>query len=334
VKERWQRRAADYFELRDPRYEYASRRVASLDRDITPKLRGCNRVVFPLACRCPSSRSWGVYTCRQTWLCSVCRKARARKIAGKVEAALEARVIAEQERARAGAFGFGGFRSDIRIVLVTLTVKHSGDVDADRTRILEGWQNVRKRYHDEWGKFPSVLVWEVTPGTDGLGHVHAHVACVWPWRDYGRIGRWWYAGTHGGRDPGTNNRTSRINFGSGFRTKNQPRNVPKQPTTPRSMARYLAKYLSKGADSSAFSDELTARVSAAFYNQRSIVTSHRFWLPRDLICPCCGVQKTRARGLASEWMDRPFDLPPDDTPDWIIDTWDNLSDWRSTWSKQ
>lgn len=294
-------------------YAYASSRVEALGRDVGPKVRACGSTVFPIACACPASRGWAQMTCRQSWLCDGCRKARARKIAGKVEVALDARVAAEQARADAGAFGFGGWRAKIRIVLVTLTVEHSGDVKADRDRILRGWQNVRKRYHDEWGRFPSVLVWEVTPGTDGKGHVHAHVACVWPHRDWKKIRRWWIAGTHDGRSEYQLKQrgiepTSRINLSCGFRFKNQKRTTPKHEATPRSMARYLAKYISKGADSSEFSSQLTARVSAAFYNQRSIVTSHRFWLPRELKCPCCGQMKTRARGLSEEWFDR--EAPP------------------------
>lgn len=304
-------------------YLYASQRVASLGRDITPKLRGCGRTVFPIACGCTSSRAWGAMTCRQSWLCKACRKARARKIAGKVEVGLDARMAGETTRAQAGAFGFGGWRSTIRIVLITLTVRHTGDVARDRDRVLRGWQNVRKRYHEEWGRFPSVLVWEVTPGDDGLGHVHAHVAVVWPHRDWGKIRRWWMAGTHDGKVPTDNNATSRINFSCGFRFKHQPRNTKKHPATARSMARYLAKYISKGADSSAFTAELTAMVSAAFYGQRSIVPSHGFWVPRDLKCPCCGLIKTKARGLAAEWFDRePPCVPEYDAtapPDELLD---------------
>jgi hypothetical protein len=338
---RWEARARDRFLLASTtsseiaradvlrQYVYASQRVQSLGRDVAPKVKNCSRTIFPVACGCPSSRTWGAITCRQSWLCETCRKARARKIAGKVEAALDARVASEQARADAGAFGFGGWRSKIRIVLVTLTVVHSGDVRADRDRILRGWQNVRKRYHEEWGRFPSVLVWEVTPGTDGKGHVHAHVACVWPHRDWKKIRRWWISGTHDGRSEYQLKQrgiepTSRINLSCGFRFKNQPRNTPKQEATPRSMARYLAKYISKGADSSDFSEQLTARVSACFYNQRSIVTSHRFWLPREVKCPCCGLAKTRARGLADEWLHHePSYLPPefDQTgpPDELLD---------------
>ncbi|HLF23149.1 MAG TPA: hypothetical protein VI565_04435, partial [Burkholderiales bacterium] len=329
-REQWSARAAAQFAIAngpelDPdglpidraaagrRYVYATQRVGSLGRDLSPKLRACGMTVFPIACGCPSSRAWGAMTCRQSWLCKRCRKARARKIAGKVEVALDARMAAETERAQNGAFGFGGWRSTLRIVLVTLTVRHSGDIARDRDRILRGWQNVRKRYHEEWGRFPSVLVWEVTPGDDGLGHVHAHVACVWPHRDWKKIRRWWMAGTHDGKAPTDTNATARINFSCGFRFKNQPRNTKQQPTTARTMARYLAKYISKGADSSAFSSELTAMVSAAFYNQRSIVTSHRFWLPRDLKCPCCGLVKTRARGLVEEWF--AHDPPDVDWPD-------------------
>jgi len=307
-------------------YDYASRRVGALGRDISPKLYGCGKTAFPIACGCSSSRAWGHYSCRQWFLCRACRVLRKRKIAGKVEVALEQRVADERARAAHGAFGYGGFRSKVQIVLVTLSVKHSGDIAGDRARISEGWRNIRKRYHEEWGRFPSVLVWEVTPGDDLLGHVHAHVACVWPWRDWKRIGRWWYSATHDGRDPGAGERTSRINFSMGYREKLQPRNTPKKPASPRSMARYLAKYIGKGVDSSDFDAMLTARVSACFYGQRSIVTSHRFWLPRVKECPCCGQEvrrvATEAEKRMREWWEEPSRVPLWDAnapPDELLD---------------
>lgn len=84
------------------------------------------------------------------------------------------------------------------VTLVTLTVRHTGDLAADRASIYEGWTALRKRlWHVDGGALPYVMAWELTPGSDGLGHVHAHVACVWPFRDLRALDAAWREVTNG-----------------------------------------------------------------------------------------------------------------------------------------
>jgi hypothetical protein len=124
--------------------------------------------------------------------------------------------------------------------------------------------------HEEHGRFPYVGVWEVTRGTDGLGHVHMHVACVWQWRDWGRIREQWMRACP---------ESQRITFVAGRRDG--------KPSTPSSVAKYLGKYLSKGADASSYGPYLRAEVSAAFYNQRTVISSSHFFRRFEKCCRKC-----------------------------------------------
>lgn len=89
-----------------------------------------------------------------------------------------------------------GERPDV--TLVTLTCRHSGSIAADRHTIRKGWERLRAWLYQRDGcALPFVMVWELTPGTDGLGHIHAHVVAVWPWRDLRALDAEWQRATHG-----------------------------------------------------------------------------------------------------------------------------------------
>lgn len=156
------------------------------------------------------------------------------------------------------------------IVLLTMTQQHSGNLTADQEALSEGWRGLYKRMHADYGACPFVGVWEVTPGKDGLGHVHLHVAAVWRYRDWSRVREQWLSACP----------TSR------YITFVRERKDGK-PSTPASVANYLGKYLSKGADLSSFHPRLRAEVSAAFYNKHSVMTSSRFWKRLPKCCAKC-----------------------------------------------
>jgi hypothetical protein len=157
-----------------------------------------------------------------------------------------------------------------KIVLLTITLRHSGDVARDRADLAEGWRAFRKSLWRRWGWFPFVGVWEVTPGTDGDGHVHGHVAVVWPWRDWGEVRELWLAACP---------RSERITFVASRRDGRE--------STPRSVANYLGKYLAKGVQHADMTPQLLARVLAGTYNTRWLFTSRGFWqifVPRCKVC--------------------------------------------------
>jgi len=141
---------------------------------------------------------------------------------------------------------------------------------ADQGALADGWRKLYKRMHDDYGSFPYVGVWEVTRGRDGLGHVHMHVAVVWRYRDWSRIREQWL----------------RACPTSQYLTFVAKRKDGKA-SSPSSVAKYLGKYLSKGADVGGFDARMRAEVSAAFYNQRSVLASVYFWQRVEKCCRKC-----------------------------------------------
>lgn len=98
------------------------------------------------------------------------------------------------------AWRAAGFRRGKRpsLTLVTLTVRHSGSIAQDRKTIQRGWERLRAWLHLVDGRaLPFALAWELTPGRDGLGHVHAHVATLWPFRDLRALDAEWSRATDG-----------------------------------------------------------------------------------------------------------------------------------------
>jgi hypothetical protein len=164
----------------------------------------------------------------------------------------------------------GGRGMKPQIVLVTLTQKHSGDILEDQRALAEGWRKLYKRMNEDYGKFPYVGVWEVTPGKDGLGHVHVHIAVVWRYRDWSRIRTQWMRACP---------TSSYITFVAKRRDG--------KASSAGSAANYLGKYLSKGADVGGFTPHMRAEVSAAFYNQRSVISSLGFWRRQVKCCRQC-----------------------------------------------
>lgn len=243
---------------------YAVARVARLSADMLPRLSWCG--TEPLAIRCGCGYVGARKTCRQWWLCGSCRAKRSPSLAANIRSGLDTALSAAVSEW--GARGGVGMKP--QIVLLTLTQAHSGNLSADQTALATGWRTLYKRMHEEHGAFPYVGVWEVTRGTDGLGHVHMHIACVWRYRDWGRIREQWVRACPS---------SQRITFVAKRRDG--------KASSPSSVSKYLGKYLSKGVDLSGFDGRLRAEVSAAFYNQRSVITSAYFFRRREKCCRKC-----------------------------------------------
>lgn len=154
----------------------------------------------------------------------------------------------------------------LRWTLVTLTAPHSGDLDADRKRIATGWARLRAWLHHRQGSLPYLLCWEITPGSDGTGHVHAHVLTLWPWLDYGDLNRAWSRAVRA--------ESARIDV--------------QRARSHRGAARYVQKYATKGC--AAMGGTVAAGWYRATYGRRWASTSIGWWCGTDnrSECPVCG----------------------------------------------
>jgi hypothetical protein len=263
---------------------YAIGRVVGVDKRIEARVSKCGTQEIPLACHC--GPIVGVERCRQIWFCEVCQQLRAEKMQRSIADGLRAALRAEIDAwAYAGA---RGTRPHIR--LLTLTTRHSGDLQADRRHLELGWRALYKAMHKIWGRFPYVGVWEVTPGTDGLGHVHAHVAVIWGYRDYAEVRELFAAGCD----------RAHLDI--------RPPRKDGKPSTGNGAAKYLGKYMSKGVQGDRFTPELRAEVAVAFYNAHTIFASTKFWRPHVNVCKCCSYAVKRVIVLDDvtfeTWRDR------------------------------
>lgn len=262
VRLRWEAREREP-ELTPSQRAYAGRRARRLAATYASKGATCERGGRAMRCGCGPRVVW--YGCRQHLTCERCRRKRSRKTVARIRNALDAMVA----RAPAGH----------RVVMATLTVRHSGDVAADRRALVEGWKRFRKAYRRRWGAFPFIGVHEVTTGRDAKGHMHAHVLCVWPWRDWSYLHALWTAACP---------QSARINF--------------QALRSARAGAEYVGKYVSKGVDTVDFTPEMRARVLAATYGARWVFTSRGVWVPFAPLCPCCG--QSISRDTVSAWLAR------------------------------
>jgi hypothetical protein len=268
--------------------EWYERRADALARPLEERLRECGLDGVTVACAC-GRRSVKV-RCGQRWLCRDCQKRTYARLRSRLARAMKAHLAAAQ---RARAHGRGQAR---RPVLMTLTTRHSGDLAADRERIGTTWRRTRQWMHKRVGKFVYALVWEVTPGRDALGHVHAHVVTLLPWVDFratiGEVKR-----ASGGE--------CSMDFQSAAKTV-------------RSLVGYLAKYATKGVQVADFSAELAARVLDATYAKRAVSASRAFWLPEPpCACKACGepwrvvaVPPAGRRGATPVWLTHALGGPP------------------------
>lgn len=206
----------------------------------------------------------------------------------------------------------GGRGMEPTIVLLTLTQRHSGDLEADRLELGKGWRRLYKSMRERWGRFPFVRVWETTPGrcttcdgylddlpkrgakrsrfADSADDADAHKArnpcsCATPTPE-GHVHMhvacvWTY------RDWGViaelwKRACPRSEFISIVAKRDDGK-----PSSPSSVTKYLGKYLSKGVNVDSFTPELRADVSAAMYNAHSTDASTGFWLPDNHDCRKC-----------------------------------------------
>lgn len=136
--------------------------------------------------------------------------------------------------------------------MLTLTVRDSGDLRVDRDRIKGGWVRLRAWLQRRIGARPFLLVWEVTDGEHGRGHVHAHVVAVWPWVDVHELASEWEAATDGAAEP---------------------QGVDMLPVPLERGVSYVASYATKGASLRSVSDRTWCEWQKASWRARSYTAS-------------------------------------------------------------
>lgn len=120
---------------------------------------------------------------------------------------------------------------------------------------------------EQWWKHYA-LVWECTPGRDGKGHMHAHLAVVAKWVPYKELHAAWRAAMPG---------AMMLDVQSPGRNRNAPG----------AAANYLAKYVTKGVNPAEMTGQKAGELLVASYGHRRVTTSRAFWQEREPTCKVC-----------------------------------------------
>lgn len=154
------------------------------------------------------------------------------------------------------------------VYLVTLTGPHSGDLVHDRRVLGDAWRALSKVANAErwWSAY--AMTWEATPGANGEGHLHMHVAALSSWIPFERLHEVW--------------RT--VMPGACVLDVQAPKNGRKAVGR---AANYLAKYVTKGIEPSEFTGRKAGELLVAMRGKRKVTTSARFWMPTPSCCPTC-----------------------------------------------
>lgn len=212
------------------------------------------------------------HRCRVSWACEHCRKVYWLRWQKRLRAALSTELA---EAAYTWRMAGRPRRRGPQLVLLTLTIRHSGDVELDRARIAEAWPRWRAWLWRRVGAPPFARVWEFTDGRDGKGHVHLHIATVWPWVDFAPMHAAWSRATRG---EGTHIDVSRGKKRGGAKHDGA--------LSSKYVASYLAKYATKGSSSEDVG-LLSAWVRAST-GRRRVTTSRRLCNPPEpLGCWTC-----------------------------------------------
>lgn len=232
-----------------PRYE----RIGTCRRRWATFRCGCNRIERPVGCDLPM-------------LCAWCRKRYFRRHRRRLVKALGAHVRAAQgEWSKAGR----PRGRERRVTLVTLTLAHSGLLKRDRDELGASWTRWHKVLHRHLGRFVYAGAWEFTPGTDGKGHVHLHLAVLWPFVDWTWLHETWRAACP---------TSSHVHLSASKGAK---------WSTPEKAASYLASYATKGVDAREFTGGKAGELLVATYQRRKVTASRGFFAPLREAESCC-----------------------------------------------
>lgn len=194
ARARWARTVGDA-----SRAQWYEQRANALDRGYLARALECEDPAaargVQLACMACGVVRWTPARCG---IVSACERCATRKRGSLFKRM--ARGLGDAHRRAMAAWSRGPRRKGSRpdVELVTLTVRHSGDVRTDRKRLQKAWERLRARlWTADGAALPFVRVFELTDGTDEIGHLHMHVAVCWPWRDLQALSKAWRDATEG-----------------------------------------------------------------------------------------------------------------------------------------
>lgn len=264
VTSRWEKRRRSLARAGDElRADYAGARAAAVAMSRADVVGACRGRWRTVGCGC--GRKDVPVGCDQPTLCDWCRRRHWRRWRHRITRSLRTHV-----RAAIGTWGADGARgARPGIYLVTLTGPHSGDVVVDRERMGAAVRVLLKHAGAErwWRHY--ALVWECTPGKDGRGHMHAHIAVVAAWVPYKELHVVWRAAMPG---------AAVLDVQSPGRNRNAAGNA----------ANYLAKYVTKGVDPGEMTGAKAGELLVASYGRRRVTTSRHFWQrEREPVCRDC-----------------------------------------------
>lgn len=259
----------------------------------------CGAVAVQLTCKCCGVVDTVERRCGARLACQGCSKKFYGRMRRRMLGALAARLADEQARWKAAGSHRG---RQPRPALLTLTLRHSGDLAKDRRALSAAWHRFASWWRMREGRaLPYAWSVEVTPGSDGLGHVHMHAVCIIPWVDYGQLHAAWKRATLG--------HATHIDVQTGAKGR------PNAAVTTAQAARYLAKYATKGCDP--LPPELRAAWVVAQHGKRAVSTCRGWWVRDSSACVWRGrhteplTPAPECGAIATPWHQRP---PPLQTP--------------------
>lgn len=213
--------------------------------------------------------------CDQPLLCGTCRRKHSRAWSSRITAGLD-------DAIRAARRAWYATPSSSRrgmlpgVYLVTLTGPHTGDLVEDRRRMARALRKLTKHAHAHGWWSAYAATWEVTPGADGAGHMHVHLAAVSSWIPYTEQQTGGARGLH---------EAWREALPGACVVNVQPPRM--RADNARSAGEYLAKYVTKGVEGAGFTGVKAGELLVALRGQRKVQTSEGFWRRREPRCPCC-----------------------------------------------
>lgn len=247
-------------------------RASALLRPFAVRSAECGQGGGAVTCACSACgevHRW-VRGCALRQWCAHCSRRWARGYERKLSAALGA-----AERRAVMRWNREGRRRGKRpaLQLLTLTVRSTGDVERDRETIAAAWPRLRAWWHRRIGAPAYALTYEVTPGTKGQGHAHAHLAILLPYLDVCAVDQEW-----------------RKLVGEGGHVDLATRRAKRGAGRAASCARYIAKYASKGSAIGALPDDVAAAWIRATHARRQVNASRGLYDGVDVrgVSPCCG----------------------------------------------
>lgn len=271
MRARWGLRAAELRRAGDrPRARYAASRERGLGLPRADVVRACGGRWRKVACACGTVAV--PVGCDQPLLCDVCQRRLWRRWRKRMTVGLRDALAREQAAwARRGGRGLRP-----RCYLLTLTVAHSGSIVADRERLGAGWRRLYQTANARgwWSSYAAA--YEVTPGRDGLGHVHMHVVLVSSWVPYAELHTAWRRAMRLADDePHVLDIRNRLDDG--------------RSVADADAASYVSKYVTKGVQPGEFTGQKAGELLVAFRGRRKVTTSRGFWRPTTR-CDTCAAR--------------------------------------------